>query len=628
MENTLNYQFNYGPQSPPAALKPDPKAPIYASEDGRVASLSSQECIFLLKRTGEPHVMTFQVLQALDLCREFRTLDEHVARIQSTIAGLAGKREAVSRVLDGLVQRKLLLSDAEFIQGLNTGPVRSPAPMRAVFIRACDRPAQLARLLASLADYERRHHANRRYVVIDDSVLAAHINEQRDLLREFARTTGCKVSYIGRAESAKIAEKFAKANPRARDAVSALLLRDTNTKRERFGGGRGRNLAMLLSAGARLALLDDDLRLPLRRAEFAQPGLDPNPNGSMQANFYSSMEQALGSGTEVEEDPFELHLAACGQSLGALIGGPANEDGRYALSRDSLRGLNLGRLDLLAPGAHIIATQHGSYGSSRTQSALWLYQALDPVSRAEFWRDRESYTRNMEAQFLLAGVGKARLDEVPGFTPFTLDNSVMLPCTNPVGRAEDSLASALARYCQPGGIAIELPVAVGHVQETQRTRSAATLAGSEPRVNDFLRDFVRRQFGLFKAEDPARRLSLLADVMRDLARASSAERLETLSEYLSYVRADIIDRLQHQIEAAEDAPVYWQADARAIVQANAKMLLAKAPPRLADWPEDIDVPGCANALSAELDAMADACEHWPALWRHAADQGEKLLTAL
>jgi hypothetical protein len=637
MENTLNYQFNYGPQSAPVAMKPDPNAPIYASEDGRVASLSSQECIFLVKRTGEPHVMTFQVLQALDLCREFRTLDEHVARIQSTIPGLAGKREAVGRVLEGLVQRKLLLADADFIERISSAPARALMPMRAVFIRACDRPEQLAHLLTSLADYERRYHANRRYVLIDDSVLAAHINEQRDLLREFARTTGCKVSYIGRAESAKIVEKFAKANPRASAAAGALLLRDTHAQRQHFGGGRGRNLALLLSAGARLALLDDDLRLPLRRPDFAQPGLDPNPSGSAQANFYTSMEQALGGGSEVDEDPFELHLAVCGQSLGALTGSIAPSrpalngaalGGRYALSRDSLRGLNLGRLDLLSPGAHIVTTQQGSYGSSRTESSLWLYQSLDPASRAEFWRDRESYTRNMEAHFLLAGVGKARLDEVPGFTPFTLDNSVLLPCTNPVGRAEDSLASALTRYCLPNGVALELPVAIGHVQETQRKRSTTTLAASQPRVNDFLREFVRRQFGLFKAEDPGQRLTLLADVMRDLARASSAERVEHLNEYLSYARADVIDRLQHQIEAAEDAPVYWQADARAIVQANAKILLASAPPRLADWPEDLDVPGCASALSAELNAMADNCEHWPALWRHAAEQGEKLLTGL
>ena len=120
-------------------------------------------------------------------------------------------------------------------------------------------------------------------MLTDDSVLPAHINEQRDLLREFARTTGCKVSYIGRAESVKIAEKFAKAHPRTRDAVNALLLRDVQQHAPQFGGGRGRNLALLLSAGARLAMLDDDLRLPLRRPDFAQPGLDPGPSGSLQA---------------------------------------------------------------------------------------------------------------------------------------------------------------------------------------------------------------------------------------------------------------------------------------------------------------------------------------------------------
>jgi hypothetical protein len=567
--------------------------------------------------------MTFQVLQALDLCREFRSLDEHAVRIQSTIPGLAGKRDDIRRVLEGLVQRKLLLGDVDFIKRLQSAPARVQAPMRAVFIRACDRPEQLAYLLTSLTDYERRYRANRRYVLIDDSVLAAHINEQRDLLREFARTTGCKVSYIGRSESAKLVEKFSKANPQARDAAAALLLREAHPQAQRFGGGRSRNLALLLSAGARLTLLDDDLRLPLRRPDFAQAGLDPNPNATAQARFYSSMEQALGSGSEIDEDPFELHLETCGQSLGAFA------SGRYGISRDALRGVNLSRLDLLSAEAHIVTTQHGSYGSSRTESTLWLYQTLDPLSRAEFWRDRESYTRNIEAHYLLYGVAQARVDEVPGFTPFALDNSVMLPCTNPVGRAEDSLGSALTRYCLPEAVALELPVAIGHVQESLRKRSANTLGASQPRVNDFLRDFVRRQFGLFRAEDPGQRLTLMAEVMRDLARASSKERVAHLSEYLSYVRADVIDRLQHQLEAATDAPVYWQADVRAIVQANAKMLLASdAAPRLADWPEDLDASGCARALGAELDAMANSCEHWPALWNHAAEQGEKLLTAL
>jgi len=621
MENTLNYQITYPASGAPLALKPDPDAPIFASEDGRVASLSGQECIFLVKRTGEPHVMTFQVLQALDLCREFRTLDEHAARIQATIPGLSAKREDIRRVLDGLVQRQLLLSDTAFLERLRDAPSRSAAPVRGVFIRACDRPEQLANLLKSLTDYERRFRANQRYIVVDDSVLPVSINEQRDLLREFARTTGCKASYIGAAERGRIVDKFARALPRAKETLGQLLLRDAHPHAQRFGGGRGWNLALLLSAGARMALLDDDERLPLRRFEGVRQGFDPNPSTSLQARFFSSMEQALGSGVEVEQDPFALHLDACGQTLGAVV------NGAYPISRESLRGLNLGRLDLLTPQARITSTQNGSYGSSRTATGLWLYQ-LDGESRSEFWRDRESYLRNMEAQHLLCGVTQARAWEVAGFTPFTMDNSSFLPCTNPVGRAEDSLGNALTRFCMPDALALELPVAVGHVQETARRRSSQTLAATQPRMNDFLRDFVRQQSGLFKAEDPGQRLTFMAAVLRDLARASEPERIDHLREYLSYVRADVIDRLQHQLEAATDAPVYWQADARAIVQANAKMLLAAAPPRLADWPEDIDAAGCARQLASELDLFANACEQWPAMWNHAAEQGEKLLSAL
>jgi hypothetical protein len=209
-----------------------------------------------------------------------------------------------------------------------------------------------------------------------------------------------------------------------------------------------------------------------------------------------------------------------------------------------------------------------------------------------------------------------------------IDNSRMLPCTNPVGRGEDSLASALIHYCHPEGVALELAEAIGHAQESARLRSDKTQAAFLPRVNHFLRDYVQRQFGLFKAAGTSQRLALLATVLRDLAGATSADRVAHLHEYLGYVRANTIDRLQHQLEAAPSAPVYWQADVRSIVQANAKALLSKSPPRLADWAEDLDESGCAQALSNELTEMAEALEHWPGLWQLAAEQGEKLLTGL
>ena len=375
-------------------------------------------------------------------------------------------------------------------------------------------------------------------------------------------------------------------------------------------------MAVLLSAGARMALLDDDLCLPLRRPDYARGGLNPNPNAQQSARFMANMEQAQGAGTEVDADPFELHLAAC---VGARHLAATR-------SKGPICGLNLGRLELLSPAARIVSTRAASYGSSRSGSGLWLYQ-LERRKPRGFWSDRGGYRRSAKRSSSCREWRRRAVD-VAGFTPLTLDNSALLPCSNPVGRGEDSLVGALTRFCHPEGVSLVLPEAIGHVQEAQRRRSDRTLAAHVPHVNYFLRDFVQRQFGLFQADDPARRMGLLADVLRDLAGASQEKRLAHLREYLSYVRADIIDRTQHQIEAANEAPVYWQADAREIVQSNAKALLANAPPRLAEWPEDLDAAGCTSALAEECNMLADACEHWPALWQHAAEQGEKLLSAV
>jgi hypothetical protein len=619
MDNRFQFQTTY---VQPDGTDSDPGEPLYASDDGRVAPLSAEECLFIAKTSGEPHVMTLQVLRALDLCREFRRLDEHTARIEAEISDLSGKRDDIRRVLAGLIQRKLLASADDFLARLRNIPARNLAPMRAVFIRACDRPDRLGHLLASLADYERRHRAARRYVLIDDSRLASHSDDQRDQLREFARKTGCDVRYIGRVEVQKLIEGFAKIHPQSRNAAQHVLLRDAQSHAHRFGGGRSRNLALILSAGSRLALLDDDLRLPLRRPDFAEDGFDPDPDAPMCTRFFAGMDEALSSGTDVEQDPFDLHLHACGQALATFL------DDRHALRRSALHGLNLGRLDALKQDARIISTHHGSYGSSRSESTLWLYRALDPAGREEFWSNRENYLRNTQAHYILYGARRARIRDVPGFTPFTLDNTSLLPCTNPVGRAEDSLAAALTHYCIPDSVSLELPVAIGHVQESLRGRFSHMQGASVPRVNDFLRDFVTQQFGLYKSADTGQRLVFLAHVMRDLARAPLKERVEHLHEYRRFVHAEIVNGLQHQLEATAAAPVFWQADVRAIVQANAKGMLGRSAPRLAEWPQDIDAAGCAQALTDELDAIADAIEHWPTLWLYAAEQGDRLLSAL
>src|SRR5690606_40116124 len=119
----------------PAQARPDPSAPMFAAVEGRAASLSNNECVFQPRDSDEVHVMTHQVLQALDQCREFRSLDDHVARIVGVIPGLAGQGEAVRHVISGLIDRGLLCSDADFLADLRRSGDIAPAPLKALVVR-------------------------------------------------------------------------------------------------------------------------------------------------------------------------------------------------------------------------------------------------------------------------------------------------------------------------------------------------------------------------------------------------------------------------------------------------------------------------------------------------------------
>src|SRR5690606_17887550 len=191
-------------------------------------------------------------------------------------------------------------------------------------------------------------------------------------------------------------------------------------------------------------------------------------------------------------------------------------------------------------------TLNGTCGSSGTESALWLYH-LDADSRAEFWADRESYLRNIEAQSLWFGNLRAKPASQAYFTPFVFDNRQMLPCTNPDGRGEDGLASAATQFCHPGSLVVHLPLAMGHAQEADRQRSQVTMAAHTPRFNHYLRDYASNQIGLAKAADAGRRLELLGTLTADLAAADDATLVSSLSEYLGFVRADVVERLQNQV---------------------------------------------------------------------------------
>lgn len=613
----FNIDFGNIALNPPPAPKPANQGPLYAAVDGKAASLSNNECVFQPTGGGELEVMTHQVLQALDQCREFHTLDEHVARVIGVVPGLAGQSEAVRRVLNGLVDRGLLRSDETFLAALaRADDAVVPAPLRGLVVRACDRPAQLERLLDSLATHGAENDRPLPpVIVIDDSRDPEAGSRHQQLLADLGKRTS--VHYVGAAQAQAVVARLLKAVPEARDLAEPMLGLGSAAS---FGGGRGYNLALLLSAGQRLALLDDDYILPFHTASTAQPGLEPNPRARMGASFFDSAEAALAAGEPAGADGLGQQLAMVGHSLGDLLAGQPG----YMPGREQLRGRTLARLAHLDGRARVLATFVGYRGAAYTSDNTWMYQ-LDKAAREEFWRERDSYLRHVDADAVEIAMPQLTAKPSGVHTPFMLDNAQLLPCTAAEGRGEDGLFDAVSRYLYPDSVTLHLPLTVGHRQEGARARRERGMQAYMPSVNHFLREWVGGHARAAHSVDPADRLNMLAVQLEDLAHAPASHRVELLSEYLRYVRADLIEGIQQQIVAEPQAPVYWLADARAIVEANGKALLANAAPRLDGWPEDIDAEGCAQRLSGACLQLARAWQVWPRLWAAAADMGDQLL---
>ena len=615
----MNFQANYAPQGAPTTPRSD--EPLYASVAGVAHGMGEGECAFQPRGGAETHVMTTQVLEALDVARPFLTLDEHAAAIAQRIPALRGQAEAVKRVLGGLAQRRLLVSDAELLATMKAAKARPLAPLAAVFIRACDRPAQLGALFDSLVPFESARGEKRRYVVLDDSRDADKRRANADAARAFAKASGAKVEHVDDAHWAAIAERIARARPAHATAVREAIARDANGK-ARFGGGKGCNLAALLGAGARYATLDEDFLLPLRAATDARSGIELRDTGELPATLFASVDAALEAGVALDRDPFDAQLAWCGQALGRVL----SDDPSLASSRADLRGLEPSRRRDLDPATRIVATANGHRGSSGASLPQWLFM-LEGEARAEFWRERETYLKQIDAANVWIGPARARLMPNGHFTPFIVDATTLLPPTLPTGRSEDLLFGALAGALDPSSAVLHSAWTMGHRQEARGGGMKRLFEPDTPGLAQYLADLVGSRVAELRAERPEQRVAGIVAWLEDLAAAPAATRLELLHEYLRFNRADLIARLQTAFAAAPAPPVWWQADVREMVTTNGRAIMNPGPPRLAGWDPLLDTDRCAERFSAELRGFAQVLAAWPALWEVAREQRETWLAS-
>ena len=106
----------------------------------------------------------------------------------------------------------------------------------------------------------------------------------------------------------------------------------------------------------------------------------------------------------------------------------------------------------------------------------------------------------------------------------------------------------------------------------------------------------------------------LSKYISGLANSSDENIHNRLKEYLSQMRSDVILSMQEQMRKSPDAPVYWQADVREIIEANGKAIIQNSVPVLNGWGDNLSKEECVNMARKKITDVARAMELWPELW--------------
>lgn len=548
------------------------QVPLYAAVEGRARRLSEEEVAFFDPAVDRTHVMTAQVLGALETCRAFQPMEAHVAAVIAAQAELRGQDQAVRRVLEGFAARGLLITDDAFLARLR----RQPQAAQAEYAGHC--------------------------------LLGEHSPQALQETRAALDTaTVPQVFVIDEALRQRVLADLIAAVPDQAEAVRALIA-------PRGGSvSADRNLASLLAAGARYTCSEAAQSLAFRRHPGHLPGLGFEP-APWQAQTHASVEALMSAGAPLDVDAaLAMSLSACGRTLGDALAdagsgvdfGPAGLRGRAPSHAPALRGET--RFAVIALG------QRGVFAADANP---WLY-LLDPRARGEWLTDAQRYADLKDAVPTWRGSAWMQVGSGGQARPFAFDASRMLPGLPQVGTSragEDALFMSLCQVLDPAAQMLEWPVSLARRAPVAAGSSASTAEPEAIGMADFLADLAAGVAGELLSQDTAVRWQVLLARMADLQAADERTLLGHLREFFVHRHASALQRLQAVYAGSPDAPDGWRDALRDLIQAHAAMVIERAVPRFASWPAGLGSADCIERFRRELAMQAAQLRVWPALW--------------
>jgi hypothetical protein len=527
---------------------------LYAAAVCSALPLSSEEWLLTDER-GERHVLTTDVMAALDRLQDFQALDVHLARLGESAP--EAKPEQISRVLNSLIQRGLLRSSGSVLKGLQASSESLPPMLALLFARG----RSLKSLNAALAST----HCFDQLIVINEGADAHELEQLRSSL------------------APRSVVVLTRADITAPELVTHASLLATDL-----------NLVQWLGRGRRVLWLDDQMHLPLREhggaslAHFAE-------NALRQPEFALDHLAALAHGVDASLDQ---HVGLCGAALSALGG---------RLQHASLLGSELRNLAGIDAQSLIRATVVGTRGSAEGGHSLWLYGI---TSLTPWLQNKDAYDAAVEAQSLIHTLSETRIMRTGAWRALTLDcRSALAPVLGGVTHADRGF-HGLASFLEPSSVVVHGSESIGRSAGLSIPRAQVNREVLPPSFNGFLADHAAGLINATQSTHHQRRRQRFADSLRDLAEASLTTRTHMLWDYLSAQQGRLLYGLQSALEQADQMPDFWRKDVEAIAHGYGSSLMQARVARLHECPAQADQEQASDHFAETLRSAASACDRW------------------
>ncbi|RFF31222.1 hypothetical protein [Wenzhouxiangella sediminis] len=584
-------------------------APRYLAPPFDARMADSGQALLLIQGDAAIRRVPVQLVQVFGQCNRFRSLEEHSREIARALRVPPQQTGAVRQALEELVRRQLLLTEEEALQRLQASANASAGPandsISCLFIRTCQRPETLDRLLASLA---RRPLPDglERVVVLDDDADPEGRRATRAVVESHRDGFPCALTLVDQTRRQGILDRIAREAGAEPARLRWCIEGDPESPETSYGASL--NFALLLGAGKLIALIDDDATLDA----FELPGSDERPafrrQQSARLQFPEPDEDLPGERfNAVDGHPLALHahlLGAGTRRLGELAG-----DDIAGLLDD----LDPQLLSELSGASRIRLTSSGTLGDPGTAGLQWLFderpEHLEPLCESE-----DRYRRLIEQRRVARATARPEVTTAYALMTTTLtgiDNRDLLLPTQPRGANEDLLFGALVDFLHPGSLQANLPHMLFHMRPEPRRWQASDV--DEPRgVNRgaFLTAKVESLRSRLPQGDTRSRVNLLAGALKGLAQAGRDEIAWQLRQELLEVRSQMIERVTSVREALEPPP-WLDRDFARVIERHGQVEEA----------QDRRLVEIAEQLPGFLRHYTDALPDWTAGWEHCRKTG-------